>query len=264
MEAFKFPTGEAHCRVEKSTIVSVPPLGNVNDYLMMVMMACDAQRRVNEGEPFSLIMPYMPYSRQDRPTSDREPFSLAVVGHMLNSTGASKIYTLDVHSDVAFGCIKNLVNVPQKILVESRLAAVGDLTLVIPDQGAVKKAATFSQHFPNAVQAIKHRDIKTGALSIEAVIGQVQGKDCLIVDDICDGGGTFIMLAQKLKELGANRIKLMVTHGIFTKGTRPIFESGIDTIYTTDSFEQHKTADGILHVTSTAHLMNIFLERNQK
>ena len=261
MNLFKFPTGEAHCKLDGTDdVLCLPMQPNLNDYLMTILLACDANHRARNGTPFDLSLPYLPYSRQDRPTSRVEPFSLKVVGAMLNAAPCRRIYTLDVHSDVAFACVDRLVNVPQSHVV---LPALGDrardMMLVIPDQGAVKKATAYAASFAGVATALKHRDTATGRLEIEGLLGDVEARDCLIADDICDGGGTFIMLTDYLHRKGAKSIGLAVTHGIFTQGLEPLFAAGIEAVYTTDSFPQ-TPRDG-LHIASAHQILNNFIAK---
>ena len=263
MNLFKFPTGEAHCKLDGSDeLLHIPMQPNLNDYLMTVLLACDANQRARDGQPFDLFLPYLPYGRQDRPTSRAEPFSLKIVGAMLNQAPCRRIYTLDAHSDVAYACIDRLVNVPQSRFV---LPALGerakDMTLVIPDQGAVKKATAYAASFASVATALKHRDTATGQLQVEGIFGEVAGRDCLIADDICDGGGTFVLLTDYLRQQGANSISLAITHGVFTKGLDVLFEAGIKAIYTTDSFPQTPRAG--LIVLSARQILDDFLSETK-
>lgn len=251
MELFKFPTGETHCKISEYGDYLFIPMNdyldgkqNLNDYFMTVMMAADIFRR--RGELFNIFLPYLPYSRQDRPTTPEEPFSLKVIGDMLNTIPYSKLFTLDVHSDVAYGCVRDLVNIGVDQIWRD---LPKNKTLIIPDQGAFKKLSKIAGEFNDSVIAVKKRDMSTGRLEIVAVVGDVEFKDCIIVDDICDGGGTFIQLAEYLYGSGATSVELAVTHGIFTKGTMPLFDAGIKKIYTTDSF--YKGNDSRIKVVHT-------------
>ncbi len=257
---FKFPTGEAHVKIDRAgrNQLFVPMQDNLNDYIMMVLLAADVFKKSGsykvEGNfkganrfsttiinsPFDVLLPYLPYSRQDRPTSSREPFSLKVLGDLLRTTGCSRVITLDVHSDVAYGCIDNLVNIDVgSIWVDFFAKDVkSGKSLVIPDQGAFKKLNKYSDHFSGTILGIKERNPANGHLTLSNLIGDIKGKDCLIIDDICDGGGTFILLAKELLGRGAKTVELAVTHGVFSKGVDCLFDSGISKIYTTDSFAQ--------------------------
>jgi len=114
-----------------------------------------------------------------------------------------------------------------------------EITLVAPDAGATKKVDTVAKHFGGleVIQGYKKRDTATGAITGIGFMGDVKGKDLLIVDDLCDAGGTFIGLGMKLKDAGAKAVGLYVSHGIFSKGIGALLNSCIDEIYTTVSFE---------------------------
>lgn len=253
MNCFKFPTGEAHFKSEGelSNLLYLPMQANLNDYLMSVALACDVYTRNNKV--FDLLMPYLPYSRQDRPTSKEEPFSLKVVGNFLNGLGYRNLITLDVHSDVAYGCVDRLINIgPEQIWTSFAEYNLGTTyptnregfidttkcTLIVPDQGAGKKLAKLAHRFKNTAIGIKERNTENGHLTLKNIFGDVEGNDCFIVDDICDGGMTFILLTKALLERKARSVNLVVTHGVFTKGVDILFNAGIHQIYTTDSFPQ--------------------------
>jgi ribose-phosphate pyrophosphokinase len=275
-EHFKFPTGEVHVRLEEpKRTVFVPILNrasnfNLNDWLMTVLLECDTNARFNGGH-FQLLLPYLPYSRQDRQTTEGDAFSLKMLGNILNTFPIDRVITFDVHSDVAFACVNNLVSLTYKDMWLSRLHELcshpglwplEEKVLVIPDQGAVKKLSHYADQFKSTVIGIKHRNTETGRVSVEGIYGytSVMGNDCLIVDDICDGGGTFIQLAKLLYERGARSVDLMVTHGIFTKGIRVLFDAGIKNIFTTDSFQQVINTN--LFTLSTEKIMTAYYRRN--
>ena len=218
-------------------------------------MTLDVEKKYLSLYEPELILPYLPYSRQDRPTSQEEPFSLKVFGQLLNTFNLKSVRTLDVHSDVAYGCINNLYNVPiEKILIFLGFNKTHkDYTLVIPDAGAFKKLHNLP--FGNKVIAMKERNIETGRLDFKGFYGDVKGKNCLIVDDICDGGGTFTALSQALLKAGAESVELFVTHGIFSKGLQVLLDSGIEAVYTTDSFFQKPEANK--HVYSCASIFGV-------
>jgi ribose-phosphate pyrophosphokinase len=250
---FKFPAGEVHCKTSRKDpllqclegpdsmeMVYIPLEGNLNDHLMKVLLVTNTQKRKFGKQ--TLFLPYLPYSRQDRPTSEDEPFSLEVIGDILNLQEYSKVYTLDAHSDVAYGCVNNLVNIgPEWVIraaesIRSTNQSFKEKILVIPDQGAYKRLSKLTHLFKDHVITIKKRNEATGHLVIKEVVGDVDDQDCLIVDDICDGGMTFTLLAKELFDRGAKSVELVVSHGIFSKGLQPLIQAGISRIYTTDSF----------------------------
>ena len=178
-----------------------------------------------------IILPFVPNGRQDRITGSAEVvsvFSLKSVGKLLQSPCISNILITDPHSNVTPALLNSTSVLPQEA-VFARLADRYDFecdVIVAPDAGAFKKSAIISQQVRRPlVLASKKRDLVTNELSeTEILAGSVEGKHVAIVDDICDGGRTFIALAKTLKEQGATKVSLFVTHGIFSYGIEPLQE----------------------------------------
>lgn len=204
-------------------------------------------------------LPYIPYARQDRVCAPGDSFSLKLFANLINAQGYDKVYVTDAHSTVATALLENVVERPQSsfaVGLASRLGILGLANykyIVAPDAGASKKAVDFAKTYNlmthvDVVQALKVRDPATGAITKTTVLkDDFVEDDVLIVDDICDGGRTFTELARALKDRGAGRIGLFVTHGIFSRGLDPLFAEGIDDIFTTDSFYQSDDRAEIVH-----------------
>lgn len=187
-----------------------------------------------------LNLEYLPYARQDRVCNEGEALSLKVFCDMINNMGWDEVTVHDVHSDVALALLNNVKHITQPycmgwtsldLLNELR---GGNYVLVSPDAGANKKTLEVAKHFnvKEVIRADKVRDVSTGQiLATEVYCGDLTGKKLLIVDDILDGGATFIELAKKLKEKGAEVVALYITHGIFAKGKDVLYDAGIDIIY---------------------------------
>lgn len=163
---------------------------------------------------------------------------------MLNQAGFKKIKIFDPHSEVSTALIDRSYTVTNHSFVKDALdnytsSYSGEtICLVSPDAGALKKIHKLAQflNIDNVVECMKERDVKTGALTnFKAMTDSLDGQTCFIVDDICDGGGTFAGTAKMLKEKGAGKVHLIVSHGIFSRG---ITIGYIDQIYTTDSYKQ--------------------------
>ena len=175
-----------------------------------------------------LLITYMPYGRQDRVCNRGEPHSLKVICELINSLGFDKVFIVDPHSDVVEALLNNVDLITMDYIVFA--ADGGPFTecdaFVSPDGGAYKKVTKCAQiHGTPIIRADKIRDVKTGNLSgFEVYADDLTGQDVLILDDICDGGGTFIGLAQKLRDNGATKVSLYVTHGKFTKGVKEILK----------------------------------------
>jgi len=264
-ENFTFSGGEEHIRfnpIDFTATVKIEVFERLTNSskLIQLMMAVDALKRLsNEAIPVELVIPYFPYARQDRVCVEGEALGAAVMANFINNLGFAKVTIWDAHSEVSPALLNRVVNVPQIDLLKqcdelSQRLSTGGLTLISPDAGASKKTINIAETFngePEVIQAQKIRNLKTGEIVKTEVLGDVKGKRVLIVDDICDGGRTFIELAKVLKSEGALEVSLFITHGIFSKGL-DVFEGLIDAIYTTDSFraaEEFSTSNIIkLHI----------------
>ena len=204
----------------------------VDGEVMQLALLKDAISRYFVGltPKFKLVLPYLPYARQDRVMVDGESFSLKVFCNMINSMGFDSVEIHDCHSDVGVSLLNNVVNVPQSIQSNMNIVPHTYDALVSPDGGALKKVYNVAKEsvILEVIQASKHRDVSTGELSNPQVLGDVDGKTLLIVDDLCEGGFTFVQLAKVLKEKGAKRVDLYVTHGVFSKGKELEY---IDNVY---------------------------------
>lgn len=178
-----------------------------------------------------LYIPYLPYARQDKGVENDKTFALHAFAYILNSLNFDVITTFDVHSWVALNQINNLYSIPPRGCVEMVIERVGANIMCYPDQGAIHKYSK-KLSFGPFISGNKVRDKNTGCIVSYTIEGNVQGKSVLIVDDICDGGATFIALAKLLYEGGAIAVYLYVSHGIFSRGLGPLKEAGIMRIFT--------------------------------
>lgn len=191
---------------------------------------------------FVLKIPYLFGSRADRQFDTCEPHYLKqVIAPIINSLGAFRVYSHDVHSDVAEACIDNFTSLPRKHYVEKALQHLKEHTLnnrvclVVPDAGAVKKSHEIDYLFQDVVFATKYRVIETGEICYIKLDKLSDTHNYLIVDDICDGGATFLSLANEIRKHDPFcQISLYVTHGIFSKGLDRLRET-FKFIYTTNS-----------------------------
>ncbi len=227
---------------EKGSVIRIVALIKNSDDLMTVLLLNDAVKRTNPSAKRFASIPYIPYGRQDRVCNPGEAFSLKVACDLINSCEFIEVLTYDPHSDVTTALINNLNVMEQHTIVQQHWAMIKrdylDAVIVSPDAGSNKKILKVCQALGKNefIRADKNRDVATGNI-IETVVyaDDLTGKDCLIVDDLCDGGMTFIKLAEALKDKGAGKVALFVTHGIFSKGLEPITKV-IDNVYCCDSW----------------------------
>lgn len=237
-EKFKFPCGELHVRLKQpltSTEGTIHFQYENNEEIIELLLLADAMKR--QGiKVQKLIMPYVPFSRQDRVMNEGETFSLAVFANLINSINADVVYITDPHSDVTPALINNVVINPQHNIFWGHLRNQDKkFWLISPDGGALKKIYKLAQALGgvDVIECTKIRETKTGKILGTTVhSNNLEGRDCFIIDDICDGGRTFIEIAKRLKELNAGKVTLYVSHGFFTKGLSGVFDDLIDEIYT--------------------------------
>lgn len=246
-----FPDSQPHIKIDTASVANLnkaEPLriltriSTANDLLLALFIKNKLDYL--EFEKVELHISYLLAARMDRIMLDGEPFSLKVIATILNQAGFQKIKIFDPHSEVTTALIDRSYAVPNHIFVKDALTdyfAKNDKTsfcLVSPDAGALKKIHKLA-HFlqiSEVVECMKERDVKTGALtSFKSTTENLSGQTCFIVDDICDGGGTFAGTAKMLKEKGAVKVVLIVSHGIFSKG---VTIEHVDGIYCTDSFKK--------------------------
>lgn len=241
-QSFTFSGGEPHIKINEEinsndSVTITHRLNSFND-LGLLCVAVDALRRMNV-KIITLFIPYFPAARQDRVMIPGEPLSVKVYADIINAMQLDKVIVFDAHSEVAPALVNNCQVIPNHTFIAAVLKIINtDVKLISPDGGALKKIYKVSEFLGglDVVECSKSRDVKTGKLSGFKVYDEdLQGLDCLIVDDICDGGGTFIGLATELKKKNAGKLFLAVSHGIFNKGFDDL--ACFETIFTTDSFK---------------------------
>jgi ribose-phosphate pyrophosphokinase len=241
VQQFTFSGGEVQVKLpvspEAVDKVSVEALIQSSDDVMALLMVNEVIDRNLRPLRKTLVLPYLPYARQDRACAAGEAIGAKVFGGLINSMGFCSVMVSDSHSDVGVACINNCRNWKQVDLIDP--IALGKLAngavLVSPDIGASKKSAEICKihHLEYFVQANKVRDTQTGEI-LETTVDYTGLGDwsAVIVDDICDGGRTFIELAKALREQDCTNIHLHVTHGIFSKG-KEVFDGLIDEVTAT-------------------------------
>lgn len=250
---FAFSGGERHVQIKQNNderVFNVRADLRSSDDIFDLLLTLNALYEKNDKDAvFNIEIPYLPYSRQDRVCAPGQAFSLEVLSRVLKSFAEDAdmrmaIKTWDSHSQVGLSLL-GAKNIPSFELIAqsnelSALVSAEDSVLISPDKGATERTQQVAHFFGNAsvVNASKVRDPGTGhILRTEIDVDSLEGKTAIIIDDICDGGMTFIKLAEALKKANATRVVLYVTHGIFSKGL-DVFDGLIDVIYTTNSFTQ--------------------------
>lgn len=249
-EYFLFPSKvEPHIKISEIENYSGEPVYisirlNSMEAVFKLLLCVNALNHM-EIHNICIFIPYIPFGRQDRLMMNGEPFSLKVFAEIINfSIGSCKFITFDQHSDVTSALIENMWSMSNAGLVNTVIfdhenASSLNTILVSPDAGAYKKIYHVAQeltHVLDILCANKIRDIRTGKiLNIDVNINKIKDKHLFIIDDICEGGRTFLMLNEELRKGNPASVNLIVSHGIFSNGTEELVNA-FDSIYTTDSF----------------------------
>ena len=243
----KFPSGETlvepidSVRGKQIFIIesTCPP---VNEHLMETLIFIDALRRSSAKE-INLVCPYFGYARQDRKAHARQPITAALVAHLLCAAGLDRIITVNVHAAQIqgfFSCLADdLTAVP--LLGGALLQTKPDLSnlvVVSPDHGGVGRARDLAEQFNNCpIAIIDKRRNATGATEVMNLIGDVQGKDCILVDDMIDTGRSAVNAANAIRKFGAKSVRMAAVHAVFSDPCYDLIKDGkaFDEIIVTDS-----------------------------
>ncbi len=247
----QFSGGERHVQLgdfkSRDEFILRANLRGASDVFDLLLTA-DALNQKFENCELNIEIPYLPYARQDRVCAPGQAFSLKVLSGILGQiNNIKRLVVWDCHSPVGVD-LTGAENVPAQDIIKtnSELSAlIMDLNSVIicPDKGAVGRTQEIIRAFEKDFQTDpivyceKVRDPATGQIThTDVKVESLAGRTAIITDDICDGGYTFIKIAEQLKAKGADKVILFVTHGIFSKGLN-VFDGLIDQVFTTDSFE---------------------------
>lgn len=241
-----FSDGETRVAIEKNmrrrhVFIIQPTAPPVNDHIMELVLLADAARRGSASEIIAVI-PYFGYSRQDRKEKSRVPISASVVGSILEHAGINRILTIDIHSEQQEGFIQgpwDNVYASYSVLPAIKAKKLKNLVVASPDKGGVIRATGYARLLGAEGIAIvyKERDVAVNDVSSAlAMIGDVKGKDALLVDDIISTGGTLFNAANYLATQGARSVYASVTHGLFTgSALEQLNKSSIKEVIITDT-----------------------------
>ena len=216
----------------------------VNNNLMELLIMADALKR-SSVERISVVLPYFGYSRQDRRArSARVPITAKVVANMLIGMGVERLLTIDLHADQIQGFfdipVDNIYATPL-FLADIHKQNYKDIIVVSPDVGGVVRARALAKQLNTDLAIVDKRRPEANVSEVMQIIGDVNGKCCIIVDDICDTAGTLCHAADALKEKGASSVFAYITHPIFSgKADQNIINSTIDSIIVTDTINLSK------------------------
>ena len=220
----RFSDGEVTVEIKQNVrardvFVIQPTCAPTNDNLMELLIMVDALRR-SSAERITAVIPYYGYARQDRrPRSSRVPISAKVVANLLQTMGVSSVLTMDLHADQ----IQGFFNIPVDniyaspvLLSDLRKKNYDDLMVVSPDIGGVVRARALAKQLHCDLAIIDKRRPKANVSEVMNIIGDVAGRNCVVMDDMIDTAGTLVKAAEVLKERGAKQVYAYCTHPIFS------------------------------------------------
>ncbi len=210
-----------------------------NDNLMELLITIDALRR-SSAKRITAVIPYFGYARQDRKTASRTPISAKLVANLITAAGADRVLTLELHAGQIQGFfdipVDNLIVAPVFVPDIEKKFTGQDLVMVSPDVGGVVRARALAKRMECGLAIIDKRREAAGVSEVMHVIGEVDGKTCIMVDDIVDSGGTLCNAAQALKDNGARAVYAYVVHGVLSgAAVARISSSVLEKLVTTDS-----------------------------
>jgi ribose-phosphate pyrophosphokinase len=238
-----------------------------NDHLMELLIMIDAFRR-SSARRITAVVPYFGYARQDRRASGRTPISAKLVANLITRAGADRVLTLDLHAGQIQGFFDiptdNLFAVPVLARDVKRNYELPNVMVVSPDVGGVVRARSLAKRLDALLAIVDKRREKPGESEVMNIIGDVRGKDCLLIDDIVDSGGTLCNAAEALLANGATSVTAYITHGVLSGGavTR-ITSSKLKELVITDSIQPTSAVEAApnIRVISIADLIGEAISR---
>lgn len=236
---------EVYENVRGEDMYIVQPTSNpANDNLMELLIIADALRR-SSADRITAVIPYFGYARQDRRAKARTPISAKLVANLLTQAGIDRVLTLDLHATQIQGFfdipVDNLYAAPIFSLdIQHHFKGrMDDIMIVSPDVGGVARAREIAARINAPMAIVDKRREKAGEIADMTVIGDVSGKTCIIVDDICDTAGTLVKAAQLLADHGATEVHAYITHGVLSGPAVERIENSImKSLVITDSIHQ--------------------------
>ena len=222
-DVLHFADGEINVQINETVrghniFVVQPTSAPVNDHLMELLIMCDALKRAS-AKSINLVIPYYGYSRQDRKARSRQPISAKLVADLLQVAGADRVITMDIHAAQEQGFfdipVDNFMGLPilSNYVMDKHL---DNLVVVSPDHGGTTRAREFAKVLDTTIAIIDKRRPEPNKAEVMNIIGDVKGKTCLLVDDMCDTCGTLTIGAEALMKAGATEVYAACTHGVLS------------------------------------------------
>jgi ribose-phosphate pyrophosphokinase len=240
----RFSDGETFVEINENVrgvdaFVIQPTCSPVNDHVMELLIMSDTLRRASAAT-ITAVIPYYGYARQDRKVAPRTPISAKLVADLIESSGVDRVVSIDLHA----GQIQGFFNIPfdhlygMPVMLEDYLKKNFDSSAVVvsPDAGGVERARAYSKRLNSSLAIIDKRRERANVSEVMNLIGDVKGKQCIIVDDMIDTAGTLTGAAKALMDYGATRVVACATHGVLSgPAIQRIMESPLDEVVVSDT-----------------------------
>ncbi len=219
----QFADGEIHLQIQENVrgadvFIVQPTCTPADRHLMELLLMIDALKRAS-AERITAVLPYYGYARQDRKDKPRVPISAKLIASLLETSGADRVLTLDLHAAQIQGFFSSPVDhlFATPVLIEPyKTRNTPDLTVVSPDAGGVERARAFAKRLNAPLAIIDKRREEANVAEVMNVIGDVEGRNCLLVDDLVDTGGSLVKGAEALMEKGAASVAACATHAVLS------------------------------------------------
>jgi len=267
----RFADGEVYIEINENirgnSIFVVQSTSNpANDNLMELLICIDALRR-SSAKNITAVIPYFGYARQDRKVVPRTAISAKLVSNLITNAGANRILSVDLHA----GQIQGFFDIPVDNLFATPIfarhikkAKLNNLICVAPDVGGVERTRALSRRINSAIAIIDKRRPAPGKSVVMNIVGSVKDKNCIIVDDIIDTGGTIVNAVKALKEKGAKDVYVYITHAVLSgEAVKKIEKSQIKKLITTDTINNSKKIRGSkkIEIISIAPMISEAMKR---
>jgi ribose-phosphate pyrophosphokinase len=268
----RFSDGESFCEINENVrgvdaFVIQPTCSPVNDNVMELLIICDALRRASAGS-ITAVIPYYGYARQDRKVAPRTPITSKLVADLIVASGVDRVVSVDLHA----GQIQGFFNIPfdhlyaMPVMLDDYLKKSFDSSAVVvsPDAGGVERARAYSKRLNTSLAIIDKRRERANVSEVMHLIGEVKGKDCIIIDDMIDTAGTLTGAAHALVHYGAKSIVACATHGVLSgPAVQRIAESPLNELVVSDTIplSPEAKAVGKIRQVSIARLLGEAIKR---
>jgi ribose-phosphate pyrophosphokinase len=262
----RFSDGETFCVIQENvrgvdTYVVQPTCSPVNDSVMELLIMVDALRRASAGS-ITAVIPYYGYARQDRKVAPRTPITSKLVADLIVAAGVNRIVALDLHASQIQGFFNipfdHLFAMPALLDQHLREHYGRDVVIVSPDAGGVERARAYSKRLNGTLAIIDKRRERANESEVMHIIGEVEGRRCLILDDMIDTAGTLVNASNALMKAGAKSVAACATHAVLSgPAIQRIKESSLSEVVITNSIplSEEGKATGKFKVVSVARLL---------